>query len=72
MQNGQIFLFTGMLKLLPNADSLAVVLGHEMSHVILQHAVSTEYSYGDNDNTPLINSMVTLQTYEGQTEGNIF
>ena len=39
MQNGQIFMFTGMLKVLHNADSLAVVLGHEMSHVVLQHAV---------------------------------
>ena len=32
-------MFTGMLKVLHNADSLAVVLGHEMSHVVLQHAV---------------------------------
>ena len=39
LQNGQIFMFTGMLKVLHNADSLAVVLGHEMSHVVLQHAV---------------------------------
>ena len=39
LQNGQIFMFTGMLKVLHNADSLAVVLGHEMSHVVLQHTV---------------------------------
>lgn len=40
LQNGQIFMFTGMLKVLPNDDSLATILGHEMSHAILQHAVS--------------------------------
>ena len=40
LQNGQIFMFTGMLKVLSNDDSLATVLGHEMSHAILQHAVS--------------------------------
>ena len=33
-------MFTGMLKVLPNDDSLATILGHEMSHAILQHAVS--------------------------------
>ena len=32
-------MFTGMLKVLRNADSLAVALGHEMSHVVLQYAV---------------------------------
>lgn len=46
LPNGQIFLFTGMLKLLPNADSLAVVLGHEMSHVILQHAAEQVSLHG--------------------------
>lgn len=34
-------MFTGMLKVIPNEDSLATILGHEMSHAILQHAVST-------------------------------
>ena len=33
-------MFTGMLKVLPNDDSLAIILGHEMSHAILRHAVS--------------------------------
>ena len=34
-------MFTGMLKVIPNEDSLATILGHEMSHAILQHAVSS-------------------------------
>ncbi|KAL9950429.1 hypothetical protein ACROYT_G042924 [Oculina patagonica] len=38
LPNGQIFMFTGMLKVLPNDDSLATILGHEMSHAILQHS----------------------------------
>ena len=33
-------MFTGMLKVLPNDDSLATILGHEMSHAVLQHVVS--------------------------------
>ncbi|PFX30818.1 metalloendopeptidase OMA1, mitochondrial-like [Stylophora pistillata] len=37
LPNGQIFMFSGMLKVLPNDDSLATILGHEMSHAILQH-----------------------------------
>ena len=40
LQNGQIFMFTGMLNKLPNDDSLATILGHEMSHAILQHGVN--------------------------------
>lgn len=40
LQNGQIFMFTGMLKLLHNDNTLATVLGHEISHAILQHGVS--------------------------------
>ena len=38
-------MFTGMLKVLHNADSLAVVLGHEMAHVVLQHAVCNDNNY---------------------------
>lgn len=38
LPNGQIFMFTGMLKVLPNDDALATILGHEMSHAVLQHA----------------------------------
>ncbi|XP_015762860.1 PREDICTED: metalloendopeptidase OMA1, mitochondrial-like [Acropora digitifera] len=46
LPNGQIFMFTGMLKVLHNADSLAVVLGHEMSHVVLQHAAEKVSLHG--------------------------
>ena len=40
-QNGQIFVFTGLLKFLTDDDSLSIILGHEIAHAILQHSVST-------------------------------
>jgi len=38
-QTGQIFVFKGMLNLIENLDQLAVVLGHEIAHVVLNHGV---------------------------------
>lgn len=35
---GEIFVNTGLLKLVTNADQLAAILGHEMSHALLSHA----------------------------------
>ena len=55
LQNGQIFMFTGMLKVLPNDDSLATILGHEMSHAILQHAVSNNRGFFSGINVLGIN-----------------
>lgn len=37
LPNGQIFVFTGMLKLLDSWEELAVIIGHEMSHALLGH-----------------------------------
>ena len=38
-QTGQIFVFRGMLNLIENRDQLAVILGHEIAHVVLNHGV---------------------------------
>lgn len=46
LPNGQIFMFTGMLKLLHNDNTLATVLGHEISHAILQHGAEQVSLHG--------------------------
>ena len=33
-------MFTGLLQFVDSEDKLAVVLGHEMAHALLQHGVS--------------------------------
>ncbi|XP_028409656.1 metalloendopeptidase OMA1, mitochondrial-like [Dendronephthya gigantea] len=38
LPNGQIFVFTGLLRILPEDDSLSIILGHEIAHAVLQHA----------------------------------
>ena len=40
LQNGHIFVFTGILQATENTEQLGVVLGHEMAHVVLNHSVS--------------------------------
>ena len=35
--NGQVYVYTGLVRLADNEDELAVVIGHEMSHVLLGH-----------------------------------
>lgn len=37
LPNGDIFVFTGLLKMMGNENQLAVVLGHEMAHAALSH-----------------------------------
>ena len=37
LPGGNVFMFTGLYKLLPSDDALAGVTGHEMTHVRLQH-----------------------------------
>ena len=36
---GQIFLYRGLLRLLPNEDALSMVLAHEMAHVLHRHPI---------------------------------
>jgi len=42
---GQIFVFTELLRLTETESQLAVVLAHEISHVLLSHAVCSPYFY---------------------------
>ena len=37
-----------MLSICDNDDELAVVLGHEMSHALLGHAVILQFSFNNN------------------------
>ena len=36
--SGDLIVFTGLLDFVKNDDELAIILSHEMSHAILQHA----------------------------------
>ena len=38
LPNGNIFVFTGMLNVCSNDDQLGIVLSHEISHALLNHA----------------------------------
>lgn len=40
VQNGKVFMFTGMLNAVTDVHQLTVVLGHEMAHALLGHSVS--------------------------------
>lgn len=39
-QNGEVFIFTGMLEAVADIHQLSFILGHEMSHALIGHAVS--------------------------------
>lgn len=41
LQNGEVFIFTGMLEAVADVHQLTVVLGHEMAHAVLGHSVIT-------------------------------
>lgn len=40
VQDGKVFMFTGMLDSVTDVHQLTVVLGHEMAHALLGHSVS--------------------------------
>lgn len=40
LQNGQIFVFTGLLTAVSDVNQLSFILGHEIAHAVLGHAVS--------------------------------
>lgn len=46
VQNGEVFLFTGMLSTVVDLHQLAVIIGHEMAHAVLGHSVSASLSAG--------------------------
>lgn len=37
LPNGDIFIFTGMMRVVSNEDQLAAVMGHEIAHALLNH-----------------------------------
>jgi len=39
LPSGNIFVFTGLLKICDNDDQLGIVLAHEISHAILLHGL---------------------------------
>ena len=39
LPGGHVFIFTGLLDILPSDDELASVLGHEISHIDLRHSI---------------------------------
>ena len=46
---GNIYIYTGLIKYLDNADDLAGVMGHEMAHADLRHTVrNLQKVYGVN------------------------
>ena len=40
VQNGQVFVFTGLLSSVTDIHQLSFLLGHEIAHAALEHAVS--------------------------------
>lgn len=40
-QNGQVFVFTGLLDAVSDINQLSFILGHEVAHAVLAHAVSS-------------------------------
>lgn len=40
VQNGQVFIFTGLLNSVTDIHQLSFLLGHEIAHAVLEHAVS--------------------------------
>lgn len=41
VQNGHVFIFTGLLNSVTDTHQLSFLLGHEIAHAVLGHAVST-------------------------------
>ena len=37
LPNGEVYVFTGLFQCIKDHNELAVILGHEMSHVLLGH-----------------------------------
>lgn len=56
LPNGEIFVFTGMMKMLNTWDEMAVILGHEMSHAVLGHSQEQQsyLSFGELLTVPVL------------------
>ena len=76
LPGGNMFMFTGLYKILPTDDALAGVTGHEMTHVRLQHwakanAKSQERQAGIGLLLGLFHAGSTAQTIAGMADNAI-
>jgi predicted Zn-dependent protease len=71
---GYIYIYTGLIKYLDNADDLAGVLGHEMAHADLRHTVrNLQKAYGVEIllTVALGQDPSTLETIAAQIAGSL-
>lgn len=71
---GYIYIYTGLIKFLNNADDLAGVLGHEMAHSDQRHTIrNLQKIYGVNIllSVALGNDPSTLETIAAQIAGTL-
>jgi predicted Zn-dependent protease len=71
---GYIYVYTGLIKYLDNADDLAGVLGHEIAHADLRHSVrNLQKMYGVELllTVALGNDASTLEQIAGQVAGTL-
>lgn len=71
---GHIYIYTGLIKYLDNADDLAGVLGHEIAHADLRHSVrNLQKMYGVELllTVALGNDASTLEQIAGQVAGTL-
>ena len=61
----------GLLDVLPDEATLAAVLAHELSHIVLAHRLDTKFAFGDRiifpDDQTLQNIAMMRSTEEEQT-----
>ena len=65
---GFIFITTGMLNFLENEDELAVILGHEIAHIELQHGLN---AVGQEKVMKLFTLMKDLLVDSGTSQGDL-
>jgi len=75
--DGQVVFYTGLLEALPDADALAFVMAHEISHIELGHATKSQVAEGVlgtvlgmlvGRQAPLVQTGAAL-AYKGLTSG---
>lgn len=68
LPGGKIGVHTGLLNLIDNQDQLAVVIGHEIGHVIARHSNERlSQQVGTNMGISLVQAIASPQSVMGQT-----